>query len=210
MTFGNNGMFYVASGLGLVKFELGNASSGHLISDRNIFDVTSLPNGNLLAVEAYGMRELDTAGNLVRTINISDPLDLNGGNVGFVDLRGVAYDPTEDMIYATQLGYSGFTFRLMKLEADTGILLNHEEFWYGDEISLNADGTLAVASRTQDPGLFDKDLTYLGSFDGGTGRHFITQYSPVAVPEPQMMGVLAVGSILLASWGLVKRRRSNN
>lgn len=204
MTFGDNGKFYVTSGLGVVEFTTGNLTSGNLISNRGGFDIEYLPNGNLLVAEAYSIKELDANGTVIRTINLSDPYEnAPGSNVGFTDLRGLAYDSDEDVIYATQLGHSSFSFQLMKIEASTGYLLDHEYFWYGDEISLNNDGTLAVASRTQDPGFFDSDLNYLGSFDSADGRIFISQYQ--AVPEPLAVPVL-VGAALLV-W---RRRRQNS
>ena len=191
MAFGNEGKFYVTSGVGLVEFTIGNTASGDLINSTGFFDVECLPNGNLLVAWAYGLRELDPTGNVLRTINISDPYgNAPGTSIGFTDLRGVAYDPVENSIFVTQLGHSGFNFRLIKLESDTGFLLDHEYFWYADEISLNAHGVLAVASRTQDPGFFNKNLNFLGPFQGGDGRYFVTTLEEVVVGDINCDGVI--------------------
>lgn len=203
MAFGNNGKFYVTSGVGVVEFTVGDTTSANLINSSGGFDIDILPNGNLLVAEDYAIKELAPNGTVVRTINLSDPYgNAAGASVGFTNLRGLAYDAIDDVIYATHLGHTGFNFRLMKLEASTGYLLDHEYFWYGDEISLGADGTLAVASRTQNPGFFNQDLAYLGSFGDGDGRYFISQYQ--AVPEPLGAPALAFGSMLLLTF---RRRR---
>jgi hypothetical protein len=163
-----NGSFFVGTGFGLVRFDLGDLQSGTYLNNREVFAVKSLPWGNLLVASAYNIAEVTNTGDLVRTIQ---------GNFGFGDLRGLEYDSNADIIYATMLGYSGYEFQLMALDGTSGDLLAHTYFWYGDDIFLTPDGYLIVGSRTQSPGSFDENLREVSYFGGGSVM-FVTQ-----VPE---------------------------
>lgn len=176
--FGTDNKFYVTSGVGVVEFTLGDLTSGNLLYNSDTFALDVMPNGNLLLANNYGIQEIDPDGNWIRDINLSDPYNTYQGPVGFWSMRGIEYDPNDNVIFATQLGFSGFSFRLMKLEADTGNLLDNEYFWYGDQIFLDSNDKLVVGSRTQSPGLFEKDLGFIGPL-GDVGL-FVTQY----IPEP--------------------------
>lgn len=203
IAFGADDKFYVTSGNGVVEFTVGNTASADLIYSSDAFDLDVMPNGNLLVANNYNIQELDSAGNFLRTINLSDPNNnADGASVGFTNLRGIEYDPINDIIFATHLGHTGFSFRLMKLEADTGYLIDHEYFWYGDDLFLDSNDNLLVGSRTQTPGFFNQNLNYLQPLGDETYK-FVTQYSFAAVPEPGSCSILCIA----AAGVFLKRRR---
>ena len=103
-----------------------------------------------------------------------------------MDVRGIEYDPATDKLFATELGYTGFEFRLMRINASTGFLENSIFFWYGDDLFLTQSNTLLVGSRTQAPGMFDENLSSVGTL-GTIERMFVTQHiaaSPTPTPTP--------------------------
>lgn len=160
---------YVAGQNQLTRFELGDPGSATSIySDNQVYDVEILPSGNLLVLSAYRLAEITPQGQLVRNIAPASP-------DRFVDARGVEYDDVTGKIFVTHLGYSGFFFRLMRLEGATGALEDSVEFSYADDLFLTSIGDLLVGSRTQTPGFFDQALQPLGGLDGGS-RMFVTQY----------------------------------
>lgn len=165
IAFDDNGSFFVGTGSGLVRFDLGDPASGTLVTSGEVFAVKALPSGNLLIASSYTISEVTNTGSLVRTID---------GGVFFVDLRGLEYDPASDTIFATMLGYTGNFFQLMALDGTSGQLLASTSFWYGDDIVRTPDGYLIVGSRTQSPGVFTEDLTQVGLF-AGDSRMFVTE-----------------------------------
>ena len=166
---------YVAGGDDLVRFTLGNPNSGVSVYTNNqVFDVKTLPNGHLFVAHAYGVDEITNTGTIVRSIPLI--------GADWVDVRGIEYDPTIDKLFATELGYSNFEFRLMRINASTGVLENSVFFWYGDDLFLTGSNTLLVGSRTQAPGMVDENLTSLGTL-GSVERMFVTQH-PATGPTP--------------------------
>jgi len=187
IAFDATGHFYVGDGSGLSQFTVGNPNSGSLIYSsptNGIFGIKSLPNGDLLVTTASEIYELTTSGSVVRQI---------GGSGQFVDLRGIAYDPGANVIFATMLGSTGDFFQLMKLNPSTGALLASTTFIYGDDITLTGDGRLLVGSRTQSPGIFDRNLNLVGQLPGGPAL-----FVAASVPEPAPLALCASGLALAA------------
>lgn len=181
ITFDGAGHFWV-SGPALVRFEIGNTTSGTAVPYGSVvYDLEPLPGGNLLIVGEYNLSEISPSGAIVR--------DLPGGT----NYRGVEYNPVTNTIFTTELGHTGAFFQLRKRDGATGSLLDSEYFWYGDDMFLASDGRLIVGSRTQAPGIFSQDLSPLGAL-GSIDRMFVTQYT---VPEPASIAGLAV---LLLGW----------
>jgi hypothetical protein len=166
ISFDQNGSFFVGTGIGLVRFDLGDPQSGTFLTNGEVFAVKALPWGNLLVASSYDISEVTNTGSFVRSIRSS--------GIGFVDLRGLEYDASSDTIFATMLGYTGYYFQLMSLDGTSGDLLENTYFWYGDDIFLTPDGYLIVGSRTQSPGIFTEDLREISYF-AGESRMFITQ-----------------------------------
>jgi hypothetical protein len=183
IAFANNGQFFVAGQNNLRRFTLGDSSGTVVYSANQVFDATALPSGNLLVLSAYLLQEITTDGTIVRTI----PTGISLG-----DARGVAYNPATDDIYVTMLGYTGQSFRVLRLDGQTGAVEKNVFFWYADDLTLTTDNRLLVGSRTQNPGVFDLDLNQIGTLAGGA-QIFVSQAVPV--PEP---GALVFGSLAVA------------
>jgi hypothetical protein len=168
---------YVAGGSDLVRFTFGDPNSGvSIYSNNGIIDVKTLPNGHLFVAWAYGVDEITNAGTIVRSI------PLIGAN--WVNVEGIEYDPAIDKLFATELGYTGFDSPLMRINASTGVLENYVYFNYGADLFLTQSHTLVVGSTVQPPGMFDENLTSIGTL-GTVERLFLTQYvSPQATPTP--------------------------
>lgn len=187
--FDNSGHFYVGDGAGIVRFNTGAPLSGSRFSNitSGVYDINTMPNGNMLVITNNDLLELDSSGNQIRNIsNSSATLTSN---------RGIEYDPATNVIYLSMLGSSSLPFRILKLDGATGQMLDNEYFWYADDLWLTEDGKLIAASRTQSPGMFNTELGYLGSFEG-PDQMFVTQY---AVPEPATILTFIAGLGLLFS-----------
>jgi len=166
---------YVAGGSDLVRFTFGDPNSGvSIYSNNGVIDVKTLPNGHLFVAWAYGVDEITNTGTIVRNI------PLIGAN--WVNVEGIEYDPAIDKLFATELGYTNFEFQLMRINASTGALENSVFFWYGDDLFLTQLNTLLVGSRTQAPGIFNENLTSIGTL-GTEERLFVTQ-CPTTGPTP--------------------------
>jgi hypothetical protein len=132
---------YVAGGDDLVRFTIGAPNSGVSIYTNNqVFDVKVLPSGHLLVANAYGVDEITNTGVLVRSISLV--------GADWVDVRGIEYDPATNKLFATELGYTNFEFKLMRINASTGVLENSVFFWYGDDLFLTrSTACLSAAER---------------------------------------------------------------
>jgi hypothetical protein len=162
---------YVAAGSDLVRFTFGDPNSGVSIYTNNaIIDVKPLPSGDLFVAWAYGVDEITNVGTIVRSIPL---IGANWSNV-----QGIEYDPITDKLFATQLGDPS----LMRIDASTGLLENSVYFNYGNDLFLTQSNTLLVGSYTQAPGIFNEDLTSIGSL-GTEARVFVTQ-DAAAGPTP--------------------------
>jgi hypothetical protein len=156
-----------------------------------VYDSTLLPNGNLLVVGAYDLREITPNGSVVRTIN---------GTV-LTDARGVAYDPINNDIFLTMHGNSSSGYdRLMRLDGATGEIEVNQTFNGVNDLYLGTDGRLIVGSSSQGPGIFDESLNQIGTL-GTQSQMFVTQM-PLPVPEPS--GAVVVG---LGLFAFSRRRR---
>jgi hypothetical protein len=171
---------YVCGQSSLIRFVLGDPSSGTTVySNNQVFDVKPLPNGHLFVASAYNVDEITTSGTLVRHVQLT-------GGQSFTDIRGIEYNPQTNILFVTHLGYTGFSFKIMRIDATTGALLNSTTFNYADDLYLDLSGNLLVGSGTQNPTLFSQDLVQGNSLNGGQ-QMFITQYPP-AVPAPGAVG----------------------
>lgn len=162
---------YVAAGSDLVRFTFGDPNSGVSIYSNNaIIDVKALPNGDLFVAWAYGVDEITNVGTIVRSIPL---IGADWSNV-----QGIEYDPITDKLFATQIG----DLLLMRINASTGVLEQFVTLSYGNDLFLTQANTLLVGSYTQAPGIFDENLTSIGSL-GTEVRVFVTQY-PAGSPTP--------------------------
>ena len=167
---------YVAGGDDLVRFTVGSPNSGVSIYTNNqVFDVKILPNGHLFVAHAYGIDEITNAGTIVRSISLI--------GADFVDVRGIEYDPAIDKLFVTELGYTNFEFRLMRINASTGVLENSVYFVYGDDLFLTQSNTLLVGSRTETPRIYNENCEFLRTL-GTAERMFVTQYISIVIPPP--------------------------
>ena len=188
---------YVAGANVLTRFLLGDPSSGTTIyintNTLSVFDVKPLPSGNLLVASQHEIKEITNAGSVIRTISLVNP---NGDF--FSNIRGIEYSAATNDLFVTMSGYSGFTDKLLRLDATTGVLEREATFSYCDDLFLTASGDLLVGSRTFTPSFYDQNLNYRAALPGNP-QQFVTQF----VPEPSIVGLLgAAGGTLL-----LRRRR---
>jgi len=168
----DNQYLYVAGGGSLTRFRLGDPSSGTTIYG-DTWDVKPLANGHLFAAEQSSIDEITTSGTFVRRIELTG----GGFDEHFTDIRGLEYNPATNILFVTHLGGSGFAFRIIRLDATTGALLNSVEFNYADDMFLDASGNLLVGSTNQVPRFYSQDLVQENSLNGGN-QTFVTQYVP--------------------------------
>ena len=190
ITFDKQGNFYVGGNNGFARFTIGNTSSGTAIynatQQQGIFDMALLPNGNLLAAGNSALYQMNSSGTFLQTYNI-------GGSYFFEELRGVGYDPVNNTILANQLGYTGFFYQFMDLDATTGNLISSTTVTYGQDIIESENGLIVVNSQEQLPVFFSQDFEQVGTFGGTVFPYFLTE-----LPEPSVWCVfLIVGSYLL-------------
>jgi hypothetical protein len=164
-----NQYLYVTGAQGLTRFRLGDPSSGKMIYGQ-VWDVKPLPNGNLFVASASSVDEITTSGTLVRRIHLT-------GGESFSDIRGIEYNPETKVLFVTHLGYSNFFFRIMRVNATTGALLNSVVFTYADDLFLDTSGNLLVGSSSENPTFFSQELMQGNSLNGGQ-QMFVTQYAP--------------------------------
>ena len=188
IAFDDVGRFYVGGNSGIVRFEIDDEDSGQLFYDqRSIIDVEVLPDGNVLAIPGSDIIELDPTGAFVRNIPVSDPNGVAGDGLFFVSSpHGVEYDPVANEIFLTMGGFTGQLHRLMKVDADTGVLLEITTFINPQDLFFGDDSRLISGSQTFAPGLFDTDLDLIRTagdeeFDD---HFFVTQLVP-----PPVIGV---------------------
>jgi hypothetical protein len=180
----DNQYIYVAGGQQLTRFAIGDPSSGTSIFTNNaVIDSKPLPNGDLFVAFSTGIDEITNNGTVVRSI------PLVGDDNFYNDLRGIEYDPATNTLFATELGHTGFSFQLMKIDASTGILENSVSFEYGDDIFIDISGRLLVGSRTQTPRFYTKDLVQAGTLGDGQ-QMFVTEFIPI--PEPGAVAYIAI------------------
>lgn len=189
IAFANDGQFFVAGQDDLRAFTPGSSASSVIYTNNQIFDVKGLPNGNLLVLSAYSLQEITVTGQVVRSIAPS--------GISLVDARGVEYDPSNNKIYVSMLGYTGEYFRILKLNGTTAAVEANVSFNYADDLFLTSDSRLLVGSRTQAPGIFDLNLNQIGTL-GSSQQMFVTQ----SVPEP-------APAILFGLTLLLARRRKH-
>jgi hypothetical protein len=179
---------YVAGADQLTEFDVGNPTSGSVIyTDNQILDVNILPDGNLLVASDVHIQEITSAGTVVRTINLGSP------NGPFTNIQGIQYEPSTNQLFVSELGHTGFSFELMRLDATTGALEANTVFNYASDLFLTDSGQLLVGSRTLAPRLYDQNLDSSTALDG-TNQMFVTQF---ATPEPGGLMLMAIGGATL-------------
>jgi hypothetical protein len=184
INFANNGQFFVA-GVGLRRFSVGNPIGMTVYSSvLDVYDMQRLGNGNLLLLNQSQIQEITTSGSVVRTINSS---------IGLNDARGIEYNPVTNKIYVSMLGYSGQSFRVMRLDGQTGLVEKNVQYHYADDLYLTPDNRLLVGSSSLNVGIFDLDLNQVGSLAGGS-QEFVTQIIPA--PEPGSFVLLGTVALM--------------
>jgi len=200
LDFADGGTAFVGTDAGIVRVRIGEPDSAQLLGPQTegAFDLTVLPSGNLLMISGYALDEIDSSGNLVRRIALSDPNRVSAASSFFVnDLRGVEYDPFTDRVFVSMLGNSdNLFFVTMAFDFATGILLDIGNFTYGDDMFFSGD-TLLLGSRTETPWILSPvDLSILGRLDGWE-RMFLTRNVVAAVAEPGTLALMAASMLLM-------------
>lgn len=171
----DNQYLYVTGSGQLTRFHLGDPSSGTVVygTGSGIFDVKPLPNGHLFVALQSSVEEITNSGAFVRHIVLTG----GGFDEHFGDIRGLEYNPATNILFVTHLGGTGFSDRIIRLNATTGALLSSAVLIYADDMFLDSSGNLLVGSRTENPTLFSQDLVRGNSLNGGQ-QMFVTQYAP--------------------------------
>ena len=165
----DNQYLYLCGGNSLTRFLLGEPLSGTTIYP-GIYDVKPLPNGHLFVASQSSVDEITSDGVFVRRIQLT-----SGGF--FNDIQGIEYNPATNVLFVTHLGYSGFSHRIMRVNATTGALLSSVTFTYANDMFIDSSGKLLVGSWSEDPTFYSQDLVPTNSLNGGQ-QMFVTQYAP--------------------------------
>lgn len=170
IAFGEDDQFFVAGTNNLISFTIGSPLGTVVFTTNQVFDVEFLPTGTLLVLSAYEIHEITKTGDILRTINPS---------ISLTDARGIEYNPLTNDIFVNMLGHSGNFLQLMKIDANTGLVLKQITFNYGDDMFLTSDSKLIVGSRSELPTIFDLNLNQIGTLPNEQ-RMFVTQkpFSP--------------------------------
>jgi hypothetical protein len=181
----NSQYLYVAGQNEVTEFSIGKPNSASAIYQNNqIFGLALTLGGNLFVTSAYQIQEITPTGAVLETVP---------GN--FVDLRGIAYDPTANSLFVTELGETGSYFQLLRLNATTGAVQASTSFTYGQEVSLAPNDRLLVGSWTQPAEVFDENLDPIEML--GSEQEFVTADE---VPEPSAGLLMGFGVLLLVAW----------
>lgn len=184
LALGNNGQLYMA-GSKVWAFTPG-VQTPTVVYDSHANDVAPLPSGNLLVLSEYHLEERTAQGQLVRSI-VPD-------NAWLVNARAVEYDPVSHDIFVSMLGYTDFSFKVMRLDGQTGHVKASATLAYATDLLLTNDGRLLVGSDSHASTLYDLDLNPLGTLPG-PAQLYVTQ---MPVPEPAACALLLLGLPLLA------------
>jgi PEP-CTERM motif len=191
--FATNGQFFVGGQTSLRRFTIGNPVGTVIYNNGGqVLDVEGLPSGNLLVLSGNQIQEITTLGGIVRTI-VPD--------TGLASARGIEYNPATNSIYVTMFGFSGQFYRILRLNAQNGVVDKNVMYTQPDDLSLTLDNRILVGSDSQNVGVFDLDLNQIGSLSGGQ-QTFVTQFAPT--PEPGALVLIGIA----AAAGLVRKRLS--
>ena len=174
---------YVAGQGILHRFDRSNPAGPavSIYGGNQVHDVEVLPNGNLLVLEAYEVREITPSGSVLREINY-----------GFTDNRSVEYDPATNSVFVSHFGNSGSPIEMMRFDYASFAYTGGSTAMARD-LFVTADGKLLADGAG--PRVFNMNMELIDTFDGGA-RTFVTQ---MVVPEPSGLAALDVtGACLLA------------
>jgi cysteine-rich repeat protein len=165
------GDIYVGTNDGIAHFDRTRPGLGTVIyRGFGVFDIEILPTGNLFAAADYLIRELTPDGRVVRTL--PDPRPQS-----YVNIRAIEYDRARNDLYVSQLGYTDFFDRVMRIDASSGGLEADFGFWRGADLFWTIGNTLLVSSGDDryPARLFSSDLQQIGEL-AGASRTFVTQH----------------------------------
>jgi hypothetical protein len=176
----DQGNIYVGGGNALVHFTIGDPNSGVVLYPHDqVEDVKILPTGHLFVAWDYGVDEITSTGTFVRTVVSSNGTD-------FVNIWGIEYNPATNKLFVTQLGTTGSTYSILRVNASTGEIETGAAFNYASDLFLTASGNLVVGSWTESARIYDQDMMFVGPL-GTEQRFFVTQHptcSPTPTPTP--------------------------
>ncbi|MEL7538936.1 MAG: Ig-like domain-containing protein [Pseudomonadota bacterium] len=173
---------FVGGRLGVDELDLSSFNIRSVYDLGRVFDLAVLPSGNLLVAERNSIWEVDPAdGRRIQRFVVRDPNDLTG-IAGFstadFTILGIEYSEALNRVYVSaDTGPAS----LLVFDFATGDLVLTENFAGADDLYLDADGNLLIASASVAPWVVNpNDLTIVGRLDGGPSR-FITRYEPPTV-----------------------------
>ena len=164
----DQGNMYVAGAGALVHFTIGDPNSGMVrYPNDQVEDVEILPTGHLFVAWDYGVDEITSTGTFVRTLVSSNGMD-------FVNIWGIEYNPATNKLFVTQLGTTGSTYSILRVNASTGQIETGTLFNYASDLFLTASGNLVVGSWTETARIYNQDMMFVGPL-GTEQRFFVTQ-----------------------------------
>lgn len=144
------------------------------------YDVTELPDGSLVVAEEYTLARYSPDGTFIG--EVSGSVNASGAPATrFTNLRGVHWSDQHQTLYATMLGHSGDTFRIIAMSAVGYVELRKVSHHYADDLIDAAGGDLAVGSRTLAPSFYDSALRLRGAVSGPAAHFVAAVQRPIAI-----------------------------
>jgi cysteine-rich repeat protein len=162
---------YVAGWNDLTHFDRTRPGAGSVLYhhvNAGVFDAAVQPNGNLFVALDYAVLEITAAGEHVRWLDPPRPYF-------YSDVRGIEYDRAGDRLFVSQLGYSDFFDRVIRVDARTGAYEGDAAFSSPNDLFLTSRGELLVTGRNLPMRRYSRDLVPLGALGGGE-RFFVTEH----------------------------------
>ena len=189
--------FYVATGLGVYRFE-GGSTTGSLFIDAPAIDVEVLPNGELLVGGGDYLYHYSSSGEALSSFSLlSDPLgltDLPDPRLYFI--LGVEYDPSTNSTFVSAAGYTGLFDHIFRLDGFTNVITGLGTLTGGPaDLYLTDARELLVGSRLLPARFSPTTLSSLGAI-GTQDRAFVTE---MPVPEPGA-ALLVLTPLTLTMW----------
>jgi hypothetical protein len=191
----DNAGIFVGQGNDLMHFVVGESESAESLYGEGIFDVKTLSNGTIIVATSYNILFMDSQGNILRELTVSDPDELTGSSLfRLTDIRGIEYDEKSDVLFVSMLGHTGLQFPILKINGTTGELINFETYNYADDLQLLEDGRLLAGSRTRTPNLYSSELDAPITL-GSESKMFVTQ-----IPVDDEPDVISVNIDITNDW----------